>query len=198
MSPIFRYGCAVAALWAMLLASQGMSAGELKIGDRAPNLIGTNALDGSRFHLYRIMTEMGFKRDIRGRLLLENGKYVQEFRKYVVVINFFAKTCIPCLRKIPSFNEVAEEYGERPVKFLYVNVDPNLTPEQIRKLADDYRIKIPIAMVNQKEVFRKYDAEILPRLVIVDRTRRINAIFTGFDRNFKKKLTAALDEVLDN
>ena len=179
------------ALFVLLFVSPVLPAGELEIGSQAPDLIGTNALDGSRVSLYRIMTEMKFQRDIRGQLVIENGRYRKEFKKYAVVINFFAKSCIPCLREIPAFNEIAERYRFKPVKFLYINVDPHLTATQLQKLAEDYRIRIPILMVNQKEVFRKYNARILPRLVMVDRARRVHTVFTGFDRDFKQKLTAA-------
>ena len=193
MTSVIRYKKITVALFFALLALSPLQADGLKLGSQAPDLIGVNALDGSRISLYRIMTKMEFQRDIRGRLRKENGKYVKKYKKYAAVLNFFSKSCVPCLREIPAFNAIAEQYRRKPVKFLYLNVDPHLTIGQIRRLADDYRIRIPILMVNQQEVLRKYDADVLPRLVMVDSSRRVHTIFVGFDRDFQKRLTAALN-----
>ena len=82
---------------------------DLKVGDQAPILLGFNAKDGRRLNLYRIITELSFKRNKEGKYIVgADKKLVSEFTKNVVVLNFFSKSCIPCIREIPTLNRMVE------------------------------------------------------------------------------------------
>ena len=168
----------------------------LDVGDKAPNLIGYNAIDDSRFNLYHLMIKMTFKKDENGALAKKDGKFVKEFTKFVLVLNFYSKTCIPCLKEIPTYNKVASRFKGKKVRFLYINVDPNPTKQQIEKLINQYKISIPIMMVNQKEAFRKYNADTLPRLFIIDKKKRVNKIISGFSEHLEAEIVETLNELL--
>jgi thiol-disulfide isomerase/thioredoxin len=170
---------------------------ELRVGDRAPNLIGTDALTGDQINLMRVMTEMRFKRDAYGNLVMkEDGKYAAEFIHFVTVLNFFSRTCIPCLKEIPTFNRVAAAYRARPVRFLYINVDPDLNATGMLRLIERYQIEVPVMMTNQEEATRKYDAAILPRMAVVGRDKKVALIMTGFHEDLADRLHAAIDHLL--
>jgi thiol-disulfide isomerase/thioredoxin len=184
------------AVFSILIAFPFTNIYGLEVGDKAPNLIGYNATDDSRLNLYRLMTKMTFKTDENGALVKKNGKFVKEFINFVLVLNFYSKTCIPCLKEIPTYNKVASRFKGKKVRFLYINVDPNPTKQQIEKLINQYNISIPIMMVNQKEAFRKYNADILPRLFIIDKKKRVNKIISGFSEQLEAEIVETLDELL--
>ncbi len=189
------------AFWFLILLPTIASSAEkkLRVGVRAPNLIGFDAKNGSRINLYQVMTEMRFKKDARGDLVLKaNGKYASEYTHYVTVLNFFARTCIPCLREIPTVNRVARKHRWKKVKFLYINVDPDLNDIQMKRLIRQYGIDVPVMMPNQNEAIRKYEASPLPRLVVVGRNKRIALILTGFQEDLENNLTGTIDKLLKN
>jgi thiol-disulfide isomerase/thioredoxin len=170
---------------------------ELRVGDRAPNLIGADALTGDQINLMRVMTEMRFQRDAQGNLVMkEDGKYASEFIHYITVLNFFQRTCINCLKEIPTINRVAAAYRDRSVRFLYVNVDPDLDAAGMRRLIERYQIEVPVMMTNDEEATRKYDAARLPRLVVVDRDKNVALIVTGFHEDLAERLHTAIDHLL--
>lgn len=170
---------------------------KLKIGDKAPNIVGENILNEKRVNLYRIMTEMSFKTDNNGeRVINENGKYISEFKRNAIVINFYSRYCIPCIKEIPSFNTVADTFKNCPVKFLDINVDADATNGELLKLAQKYHIKIPILQPNQQQIMRSYNAIALPKLVIIDKTKKIQTIITGFQEDFKTKLSEIINRLL--
>ena len=41
----------------------------------------------------------------------------------LLVVNFWATTCPPCLREMPHFTEIQEKYGAQDVKILLVSLD---------------------------------------------------------------------------
>jgi len=173
------------------------NANDFQVGQRASNLMGNNAITGERINLYMVMTEMRFKRDAARNLVMnKKGKYQTEFIKNITVLSFFARSCIPCLREIPTFNRIAARYRTKPVKFLYVNVDPELTDQQIQNLINNYRIEIPVMLTNQKEAIMKYKASKLPRLVVIDRNKKITRIITGFNENLEVELSELIDLLL--
>ncbi|MBU3916720.1 TlpA family protein disulfide reductase [bacterium] len=167
-------------------------------GDKAQNLLGNDAMSGNRVNLFMAMTELQFKRDDRGFLVIENGKYINEFVRNVVVLNFFSRVCIPCIREIPVFNRIAKKYGNNHVKFLYINVDPDLSQEQAQQFIKNYHIEVPMMLCNQAEAIRKYDAATLPRLYVIDQKKRISHIFKGLDENLESELIDIIDKLLKN
>lgn len=170
---------------------------ELKIGDQAPNLIGNNATDGSRLDLYRIMTQMRFKKDRKGKLVIGvNGKYISEFIEHVVVLNFFSKTCLPCLREIPMFNRIADKYWNKSIVFLYVNVDFDADEAEAKRLIRKHNIESPMIIVNPEEAVRKYNADMLPRLFVIDKKGKVARIIEGFNENLESELSSVIDSLL--
>ncbi|MBU2515593.1 TlpA family protein disulfide reductase [bacterium] len=169
----------------------------LEVGDPAPYLEGINAHDSKRLNLFRLMVDMRFKEDAEGQPLVgADGKYISVFTRNVMVLNFFARSCIPCIREIPTYNRIAESFAGKEVKMVYVNVDPDIDQNQILRLIKKYQIKIPVLMPNQNEVMRTYNAKMLPLLVIIDKQRKIAYKLTGFNENLESDLTRIIQNLL--
>ena len=134
----------------------------IEVGDKAPNLIGYNAIGEARLNLYRLMTKMIFKKDENGQLIKKNGKFEKEFTNYVMVLNFYSKTCIPCLKEIPTYNKTATKFKGKKVKFLYINVDPNPTKAQIEKFRGQLNIE------SSKDKGTKFTISLPLTLAIID------------------------------
>lgn len=50
--------------------------------------------------------------------------------EYTYIINFWATWCAPCIKELPYFEEVGEEYKNRNVKVILVSLD---FPKQVEK-----------------------------------------------------------------
>lgn len=180
----------------LFFSSESYSA-ELKIGDQAPNLIGNKATDGSRIDLYRVMTQMRFKKDDKGKLIIgANGKYITEFIEHIVVLNFFSKTCLPCIREIPMFNRIADQYWNQDIVFLYVNIDPDVDEAQAKRLIRKHNIESPMILVSPEEAIRKYNAGRLPRLFVINKKGKVAKIVEGFNENLEPELSRVIDNLL--
>jgi len=180
-----------------LFFSSALSAAELKSGDQAPDLIGINTLDSSRFDLYQVKTQLRYKKNTEGEFIVgADGKYIGEFINQVVVLNFFSKTCLPCLREIPMFNRISDKYWNKDIVFLYVNIDQNVNVAEAKKLIKKLKIESPMILVNSKEAIRKYNTSKLPRLFIIDKAGNIKKIFKGFNDNLEFELSSVIDNLL--
>lgn len=63
----------------------------------------------------------------------------------VVLVNFWATWCPPCLKEIPEFVEVREAYHEKGFEIVGISTDD--TPEQLRDFAAKYKTNYPLLQV---------------------------------------------------
>ncbi|WP_203296470.1 TlpA family protein disulfide reductase [Luteirhabdus pelagi] len=87
--------------------------------------------------------------EYRWQLEDSKGSHVQfeEAKGEVVVLNFWATWCPPCVAEMPSFQSLYDTYGSR-VKFYFVTSEE---PEVVAKFMDSNKYNLPI-------YFQKYQA----------------------------------------
>lgn len=63
----------------------------------------------------------------------------------VVLVNFWASWCAPCLAEIPEFIKVREELHEKGFEIVGISTDD--TPQQLRDFAAKYKTNYPLVQV---------------------------------------------------
>jgi thiol-disulfide isomerase/thioredoxin len=51
------------------------------------------------------------------------GKMMESEKDKILVVNFWATSCPPCLKEMPHFNELEKEYSDRGVKIILASLD---------------------------------------------------------------------------
>ncbi len=59
---------------------------------------------------------------------------LKDLRGQVVVLEFWATWCGPCLEKLPHMNKLVDSFKDQPVRFLSVTDEPRETVEAFMKL----------------------------------------------------------------
>ncbi len=116
----------------------------------------------------------------------------RQFRGRTLVINFWAPWCEPCIREIPMFNRIRDEYAGR-VEFLGVSLDD---PQVVKDFAQEHGIRYPLVMAAMGDyaLMRAYgnERDALPFTVIVDAQGRLVARRLGEIR--EAELRGMLDQ----
>jgi len=111
---------------------------------------------------FRLFDEAGARRSLK------------EFHGKVVVLNFWATWCAPCIEEMPALDQLAREYAAKGVVVLGVAMDERGWPVVSRFLAQKL-VRYPILM-GTPEIARKYGGlKTLPHTVFIDRKGRIAA-----------------------
>jgi thiol-disulfide isomerase/thioredoxin len=77
-------------------------------------------------------------------------KYMNQKSDTILVINFWATFCKPCVAEIPDFINVANKYKSKKVKLLLVSLDlPSFYPKKIATFAAKNNLKTNIAWLNE-------------------------------------------------
>lgn len=166
------------------------------IGQKAPTLSGKQAVGRGLLKLSKMTRELGFLKDKQGKFVEKDGEYIMQVTRNVVVLNFFATYCVPCIKEIPSFNDLYQSYEGKGVKLVYVNVDPDMDQATAQKFIVQKGIEVPMMLPNQRQAVKSYGVVGLPRIVIIDRNGKISEVIIGFKTNLKKQLSKIIEGLL--
>lgn len=96
----------------------------------------------------------------------------------VVVVDFWASWCAPCLRSFPWMNELQQRYAGQGLVIIAVNMD------QDRRLADAFLTKMPATFRVEYDaagtIARRFGVETMPASFLIDRRGQLRVRHTGF------------------
>jgi thiol-disulfide isomerase/thioredoxin len=110
--------------------------------------------------------------DLNGRLFNST-----DLKGSVVVIDFWATWCGPCLSEVPTFNNLHQKFGSRGVIVIGIAIQSGWA-EDIAPYRDKFRIGYPI-LVGEDEIVEKYGVIGFPTTYIIDRDFKVHRKYTG-------------------
>ena len=128
---------------------------------------------------------------------------LSEFRdREVVVLDFWATWCQPCVQSMPALQALDDEFDERGAEFLAVNVGEE--PELVRDFLQDKDFAVRVLMDEQEEISGAYGVRGIPQLVIVGMDGRVVRIevgyppFAGMAEQRNERLRRLLEELTED
>lgn len=111
---------------------------------------------------------------------------LSDFRGQVLLLDFWATTCGGCVKEIPAFIEIAAAYRSRGLAVLGISEDiiyQNLSGadqawSHVRPFVRDHQVSYSV-VVDDQEVYKRYDIMALPITYLLDREGRIAATYSG-------------------
>lgn len=138
------------------------------VGEPAPDFV-LKSLDGSEFRL----------RDHRGK---------------VVVLEFWASWCGPCVDTLPRICRTIQEMQDPRVLLAAVNLQE--TPEAVHAILERLEVEPTVLLDQAGTVAQQYAAVAIPQTVIVDAEGNVARLFVGGGRGYEEQLREALQVVL--
>ena len=122
-----------------------------------------------------------------------NGKAVRspDTRGKVVVVDFWATWCGPCLKAIPEMVELQTEYRDRGLLVLGIH-DSRRGFDQMAKVAKDNKINYPLFVDDKEQSARDWNVRFWPTIAVLDRTGAIRAV--GLQPSHVRKVVERLLE----
>ena len=113
--------------------------------------------------------------DINGQI-----RNIKDWDGQIILLNFWATWCPPCLKEIPDFIELQEQYGDQGFQVIGIAVD---NEEDVRDYIDKVKINYPVIAAETEaiELSSRYGNKIggLPYSVIINRKSEISDKIMG-------------------
>lgn len=114
----------------------------------------------------------------------------------LVVVNFWASWCLPCLKEFPSLVEFQKKYGDR-MTLIGVNGDEETPLELVEKTSAKYGLKFPQVLDPKSLISDRFLITSYPYTVIYHHGKVVH--ISHKEQNFAdKELLARVDGVLSN
>lgn len=123
-----------------------------------------------------------------------NSLSLAELRGKVVVINFWASWCPPCLEETPALIEAYEALRAQGHAVVFIGIGVNDNPENLRRFAQNNRIPYPVAEDVDNAVSDAYGVRGLPTTVFIDSRGVIRRVWNGAIR--KERVLEIVYELL--
>jgi thiol-disulfide isomerase/thioredoxin len=91
----------------------------------------------------------------------------------VVVLEFWATWCGPCIVSIPHMNELADKFKDKPVQFIAVTNENRFVVE---RFLGQRRIRAWIGLDTDDSMMRDYGVGSIPYVVVVDKMGTVRAV----------------------
>ena len=98
---------------------------------------------------------------------------LENLRGKVIVLEFWATWCAPCIAAIPHLNELADNFKGAPVQFIAItDENSNIVEPFLKKRA----MRAWIGIDRDKSLFKAYDISAIPHTVVLNTNGQIAAI----------------------
>jgi peroxiredoxin len=114
--------------------------------------------------------------------------------KQIVVLDFWATWCAPCVEGLPRVADVVGRFKDRGVTFYAINQEEDA--DTIGEFLKRKELKIPVLMDPEREVSDEYKAEPIPLTVIIGRDGIVQAVHFGVSKEAIERLEKQLTDLL--
>jgi peroxiredoxin len=132
--------------------------------------------------------------DIQLDLLDGKTFRLSETRGEVVVLDFWASWCGPCMQSMPAVEKVTSEVKARGVRLIAVNLQES--PREVTAALRRLKLDLTVALDRDGSVAEKYGAEAIPQTVVIGRDGKVARLYVGGGPHVEGQLRGALEAVL--
>lgn len=113
----------------------------------------------------------------------------------LLVCNFWATWCKPCIEEMPYFEELQKKYADKKVKVLFVSLDrPSTRTSRVQKFVNDRGIEAEVVLLDEPNltqddwiplIDKDWEGDI-PATLYVNTSKELKKFYTGSYENYEE------------
>ena len=114
--------------------------------------------------------------------------------KDIVILEFWASWCAPCVQGMPLISGVAQKYKDKNVVFYAVNQSEE--PEVITAFLKKRGLDVNVSLDASGKVASAFGVTGIPLTVVIGKDGKVQAVHTGLARDLVRRLTDELEALV--
>ena len=130
----------------------------------------------------------------------KDGKSIKlsDYKGKVILINFFATWCGPCMKEMPFIQKDLWEKLKNNDKFIILSFGRDHSQEEVNKFIETKKFTFPIFADKRKSIYNLFATKYIPRNYLIDSNGTVIYASTGFTTDDFAKLVNQIDVLLKN
>ena len=114
--------------------------------------------------------------------------------KQIVILDFWATWCGPCVKGMPITQKVAKQYASKGVVLYAVNLKEDA--KKIRTFLTKQKLKINVLLDSKGTIAKNYGVNSIPMLVLIDKDGTVQKVHIGLSNSLENSLKRDLDALV--
>ena len=122
------------------------------------------------------------------QLKSHSGKSIDlnESKSKLIILNFWASWCTPCMRELPGLNRLAASFDRSKIEVIGINCDFENQNAMIKKTIKNYNIKFPIVPDKDSTLVNHFAVDGIPTTFFFKGNNLLNVSASELDFDSKK------------
>ncbi len=111
---------------------------------------------------------------------------LERFKGQLVLVDFFTKSCYPCMLALPGLQALHEKYKSKGLKVIGINIYDK-KEDGIIPFLSKRRITYPV-LLGGRDVGENYSISVIPTIYLIDKNGKIIFSFDGYEKKKEQEL----------
>ncbi len=123
-----------------------------------------------------------------------NNVSMDEYRGKVVLIDFWASWCPPCLKSFPKYDDLRREIGTSDFEIVAINVDENT--DDAKKFLSKHPVSFPIVKDPKGVLPGVFGVKAMPTSYLIDKNGVVKYVPAAFKEGDIEKLRVEIEKLI--
>lgn len=126
-----------------------------------------------------------------------NSSLSEHLGEKVILVNFWATWCDPCMKEMPKLNELQAELGPKGLQIISISVDEARDESKVKALVKRWKYEPIVLLDSETRVVNTYNPrKDMPWTMIIGKDKTIAHKKKGFTEGDEKKLREWVEALL--
>ena len=121
---------------------------------------------------------------------------LEDYRGKVVLLDFWASWCPPCLKSLPKYNDLRREIGTADFEIVAINVDENTN--DAKKFLQKHPVSYPVAKDPKGILPGVFGVKAMPTSYLIDKNGVVQYVHAAFKDGDMEKIKAEIEKLIAN
>ncbi|MFK7818349.1 MAG: TlpA family protein disulfide reductase [Planctomycetaceae bacterium] len=133
-------------------------------------------------------------KDFEMKLLDGRDFKLSDAKGDVIILDFWATWCGPCVRALPDYLEVMKELDSKGVRFIAVNQEES--KDRIKKFLESRELKMTVGLDPNSKIGDLFNVESIPQTVVIGPDGKIEWLHVGYKTGVADALKETVKRLL--